>query len=91
MCTLQDDELDISPVEIDEGLVIEDDEISDDDDDENDDVCNSIFPFTELYVSFLNLFWTNILLQMIKVVLLMHTVSELSSQFGFIIGCSSTA
>lgn len=40
MCTLQDDELDISPVEIDEGLVIEDDEISDDDDDddENDDV-----------------------------------------------------
>lgn len=37
--TLQDDELDISPVEIDEGLVIEDDEISDDDeDDENDDV-----------------------------------------------------
>ncbi|XP_042042239.1 E3 ubiquitin-protein ligase UPL3-like isoform X2 [Salvia splendens] len=36
----EDDELDISPVEIDEGLVIEDDEISDDDDDddENDDV-----------------------------------------------------
>lgn len=46
---LQDDELDISPVEIDEGLVIEDDEISDDDDDENDDVCWFIVPFTELY------------------------------------------
>ncbi|CAA0816798.1 E3 ubiquitin-protein ligase UPL3 [Striga hermonthica] len=35
----EDDELDISPVEIDEALVIEDDDISDDDDDdENDDV-----------------------------------------------------
>ncbi|KAL8540084.1 hypothetical protein ACS0TY_001609 [Phlomoides rotata] len=35
----EDDELDISPVEIDEGLVIEDDDISDDDDDDdNDDV-----------------------------------------------------
>ncbi|KAL1541164.1 E3 ubiquitin-protein ligase upl3 [Salvia divinorum] len=33
----EDDELDISPVEIDEGLVIEDDEISDDDDDDDDD------------------------------------------------------
>ncbi|GER55234.1 E3 ubiquitin-protein ligase UPL3 [Striga asiatica] len=35
----EDDELDISPVEIDEALVIEDDDMSDDDDDdENDDV-----------------------------------------------------
>ncbi|KAI3447941.1 hypothetical protein Pfo_004606 [Paulownia fortunei] len=36
----EDDELDISPVEIDEALVIEDDDISDDDDDDddNDDV-----------------------------------------------------
>lgn len=52
MCTLQDDELDISPVEIDEGLVIEDDEISDDDDDddENDDVCFSYS--TEFNTSF---------------------------------------
>lgn len=56
MCTLQDDELDISPVEIDEGLVIEDDEISDDDDDdddENDDVCCSILPSLN-YIFFLN-------------------------------------
>lgn len=30
---LQDDELDISPVEIDDALVIEDDDISDDDED----------------------------------------------------------
>lgn len=60
--TLQDDELDISPVEIDEGLVIEDDEISDDDDDENDDVCWFIVPFTELYrLKFVT--WGNILLQ----------------------------
>lgn len=36
---LQDEELDISPVEIDDALVIEDDDISDDDDDEHDDVC----------------------------------------------------
>ncbi|CAA0815645.1 E3 ubiquitin-protein ligase UPL3 [Striga hermonthica] len=35
----EDDELDVSPVEIDDALVIEDDDISDeDDDDENDDV-----------------------------------------------------
>ena len=66
MCTLQDDELDISPVEIDEGLVIEDDEISDDDDDdddENDDVCFSIFPSLN-YIFFLNFYFRNILLQM---------------------------
>lgn len=37
---LQDEELDISPVEIDDALVIEDDDISDDeDDDDQDDVC----------------------------------------------------
>lgn len=37
---LQDEELDISPVEIDDALVIEDDDISDEDDDEHDDVCH---------------------------------------------------
>ena len=31
--------MDISPVEIDDALVIEDDDISDDEDDEHDDVC----------------------------------------------------
>uniref|UniRef100_A0A803NFC9 HECT-type E3 ubiquitin transferase n=1 Tax=Cannabis sativa TaxID=3483 RepID=A0A803NFC9_CANSA len=36
--TSEDDELDISPVEIDEALVIEDDDISDDEDDDHDDV-----------------------------------------------------
>lgn len=47
LCKLQDDELDISPVEIDEGLVIEDDDISDDDDDDdNDDVCCLIISYT---------------------------------------------
>ncbi|KAI8554080.1 hypothetical protein RHMOL_Rhmol05G0069800 [Rhododendron molle] len=34
----EDEELDISPVEIDDALVIEDDDISDEDDDEHDDV-----------------------------------------------------
>ncbi|XP_073148393.1 E3 ubiquitin-protein ligase UPL3 [Henckelia pumila] len=34
----EDDELDMSPFEIDETLVIEDDDVSDDDDDDNDDV-----------------------------------------------------
>ncbi|GFY89849.1 HECT ubiquitin protein ligase family protein KAK [Actinidia rufa] len=34
----EDEELDISPVEIDEALVIEDDDISDEDDDDHDDV-----------------------------------------------------
>ncbi|KAL3814018.1 hypothetical protein ACJIZ3_015286 [Penstemon smallii] len=34
----EDDELGISPVELDEALVIEDDDISDDEDDENDDL-----------------------------------------------------
>ncbi|XP_057966486.1 E3 ubiquitin-protein ligase UPL3 [Malania oleifera] len=34
----EDEELDISPVEIDDALVIEDDDISDDEDDEHDDV-----------------------------------------------------
>ncbi|RVW96635.1 E3 ubiquitin-protein ligase UPL3 [Vitis vinifera] len=38
-CTyLKDEELDISPVEIDDALVIEDDDISDDEDDDHDDV-----------------------------------------------------
>jgi len=37
--TFQDEDLDISPVEIDEALVIEDDDISDDEDDDNEDVC----------------------------------------------------
>ncbi|RDX75296.1 E3 ubiquitin-protein ligase UPL3, partial [Mucuna pruriens] len=36
--TSEDEELDISPVEIDEALVIEDDDISDDDDEDHDDV-----------------------------------------------------
>jgi len=31
--------LDISPVEIDEALVIEDDDISDDEDEDHEDVC----------------------------------------------------
>lgn len=31
--------MDISPVEIDDALVIEDDDISDDEDDDHDDVC----------------------------------------------------
>lgn len=48
LCTLQDDELDISPVEIDEALMIDDDDISDDDDDDddddNDDVCCFVLP-----------------------------------------------
>lgn len=39
----QDEELDISPVEIDEALVIEDDDISDDEDDEHDDVRYEVF------------------------------------------------
>ncbi|XP_065865567.1 E3 ubiquitin-protein ligase UPL3 [Euphorbia lathyris] len=34
----EDEELDISPVEIDDALVIEDDDVSDDDDDDHDDV-----------------------------------------------------
>lgn len=57
LCKLQDDELDISPVEIDEGLVIGDDDMSDDDDDDddNDDVCCVIIPCTEIYRSFLNM------------------------------------
>ena len=41
---LQDDELDISPVEIDDALVIEDDDISDDDEDDREDV-NFYYPF----------------------------------------------
>ncbi|KAG4985083.1 hypothetical protein AAZX31_12G031300 [Glycine max] len=36
--TSEDEDLDISPVEIDEALVIEDDDISDDEDDDHDDV-----------------------------------------------------
>lgn len=36
---MQDEELDISPVEIDDALVIEDDDISDDEDDDHEDVC----------------------------------------------------
>ncbi|KAI4350275.1 hypothetical protein L6164_004746 [Bauhinia variegata] len=36
--TSEDDELDMSPVEIDEALVIEDDDISDDDDDDHEDM-----------------------------------------------------
>lgn len=35
--------MDISPVEIDDALVIEDDDISDDEDDDHDDVCYEIF------------------------------------------------
>ena len=35
--------MDISPVEIDEALVIEDDDISDDEDDDHDDVCYLLF------------------------------------------------
>lgn len=38
LSAMQDDDLDISPVELDEALVIEDDDISEDDDD-HDDVC----------------------------------------------------
>ena len=34
--------MDISPVEIDDALVIEDDDISDDDDDDHEDVCPMI-------------------------------------------------
>lgn len=47
----QDDELDISPVEIDDALVIEDDDISDDDEDDRDDVCFS----PQLYSAFVML------------------------------------
>jgi len=43
--TLQDEDLDISPVEIDEALVIEDDDISDDEDDDHEDVCYILFFF----------------------------------------------
>lgn len=35
--------MDISPIEIDEALVIEDDDISEEDEDDHDDVCNIIF------------------------------------------------
>jgi E3 ubiquitin-protein ligase TRIP12 len=34
---MQDEELDTSPVEIDDALMIDDDDISDDDDDDDDD------------------------------------------------------
>ncbi|KAG5624783.1 hypothetical protein H5410_010001 [Solanum commersonii] len=37
----EDDELDLSPVEIDDALVIEDEDISDDDEDDHDDVMDS--------------------------------------------------
>lgn len=43
-CFLQDEELDLSPVQIDDALLIEDDDISDDDDD-HDDVCPLIAVF----------------------------------------------
>ena len=36
---LQDEDLDMSPVDIDDALVIEDDDISDDEDDDQEDVC----------------------------------------------------
>lgn len=34
--------MDISPIEIDEALVIEDDDISEEDEDDHDDVCTRI-------------------------------------------------
>lgn len=37
--------MDISPVEIDDALVIEDDDISDDEDDDHDDVCSVSLTF----------------------------------------------
>ena len=39
LCALQEDDVEISPVEVDDALVIEDDEVSEDDDDDQDDVC----------------------------------------------------
>lgn len=46
MYALQDEELDISPVDIDDTLVIEEDDISDDEDDDNEDVSVPSFVFT---------------------------------------------
>lgn len=42
MYALQDEELDISPVDIDDALVIEEDDISDDEDDDNEDVSRPL-------------------------------------------------
>jgi E3 ubiquitin-protein ligase TRIP12 len=41
---LQDEELEISPVDIDDALVIEEDDISDDEDDDNEDVLDDSLP-----------------------------------------------
>ena len=49
--------MDISPVEIDDALVIEDDDISDDEDDDHEDVCFLgllIFVYFILFYSSLN-------------------------------------
>lgn len=48
---LQDEELDISPVELDEALVIEEDDMSDDDDDDHDDVGFWFF-YIYIYIFF---------------------------------------
>ena len=40
---MQDEDLDVSPVEIDDALVIEDDDITDEDEDDHDDVCDGKF------------------------------------------------
>lgn len=45
MYALQDEELDITPVDIDDALVIEEDDISDDEDDDNEDVSLPLFFF----------------------------------------------
>lgn len=42
--------MDISPVEIDDALVIEDDDISDDDDDDHEDVC-ALIAFSLLLIT----------------------------------------
>lgn len=51
--------MDISPVEIDDALVIEDDDISDDEDDDHDDVCNhSSLDLLSLFFSFYFVLWS---------------------------------
>jgi len=47
---LQDEELEISPVDIDDALVIEEDDISDDEDDDNEDVSCPLVFFSAIVV-----------------------------------------
>lgn len=46
--------MDISPVELDEALVIEDDDISDEEDDDHEDVCYLLFLLLWLRFSYLH-------------------------------------